>query len=215
MMRALISDLGNVLLHFDHRLIGRRLKEHFPDARHDEASVQRFWKLVQDFESGAVGTKDFFTVVAELLGIPGALDEEKFRELWGDIFWPNTALLDILAQLRGKLTLVLLSNTNPLHIAFAKERFPEVFKNFHHCVFSYEIGCGKPDPRIFERALAAADVPPDDALYFDDIAAYVDAASALGIHAYQYVSLDSVLDVLKIYDFQVRIPDPNYEITDH
>jgi len=200
MMRALISDLGNVLLHFDHGIIERRLTEQFPDAPRDADTVAEFWKLVHAFETGQSGIDDFFAQMARLLNLAEPLDEVEFSELWGDIFWLNTDLVNVLEQVHDSLTLVLLSNTNPLHIAFAKQHFPELFRLFDHTVYSYATGFGKPDRRMYTYALEVAEVRAEEALYFDDIAAYTDAASEIGVHAYQYVSLASLMDVLRIYD---------------
>ena len=49
-------------------------------------------------------------------------------------------------------------------------------------------------------ALLHAGTGPAETLYLDDIGAYVDAAAALGMRAYQYVSLDGVRDVLRLHD---------------
>lgn len=203
MIRALISDLGNVLLHFDHHIIAQRLTEHFPHAPWDEEKEQRFWKLVKDFERGAAETDVFLREAGVLLGASGGLDQEDFHLLWGDIFWLNEEYLSLVRDVSPSLRLVMLSNTNPMHIAFARKRFPEVFGLFDEEVFSYEIGTAKPDPGIFHEALRRAGVPAEQALYFDDIAAYVDAASALGLHAYQYVSVQGVRDILTMYNVPV------------
>ncbi len=200
MIRALISDLGNVLLHFDHRIIAQRLSEHFPHTPWNEEKEQRFWTLVQEFERGAAETDVFLREAGMLLDAPGQLDEEHFRMLWGDIFWLNEEYLALMRDVKSSLRLVMLSNTNPMHIAYARERFPEVFAPFDEQVFSYDTGFVKPAPGIFHEALRRAGVPADQALYFDDIAAYVDAASALGLHAYQYVSVQGVRDILNMYN---------------
>ena len=197
-IRALVSDLGNVLLHFDHRLITQRLAGHMQDGRWDAARERAFWPLVKDFEHGRIASDDFLRDAAAALGLP-ALSDEDFRHLWVDIFWPNEGLIRLLAGLREQLTLVMLSNTNPLHIAFARARFPELFSVFHDTVFSYEEGVSKPDPAIYRAALRKTGTEAEETLYFDDIAAYVDAADALGMHAYQYVSLDGVRDVLRMH----------------
>ena len=204
MIRALISDLGNVLLHFDHRIIAQRLAEHFPHATWNDEKEQHFWTLVKDFERGVAETDVFLREAGRLLGASGDLDEAHFHLLWGDIFWLNEEYLALIRDVKPSLRLVMLSNTNPMHIEFARERFPEVFELFDSEVFSYEIGTVKPDPGIFLEALHRAGTPAEQALYFDDIAAYVDAASAIGLHAYQYVSLQAVRDVLNMYNVPLR-----------
>jgi putative hydrolase of the HAD superfamily len=200
MIRALICDLGNVLLHFDHRLITTRLAEYIPGASWDEIHAMKLWPLVHAFECGSIDTETFLAQAGQILQLPQPLPAKEFQMLWTDIFWPNQELIDLLSQLRDRLSLVMLSNTNALHITYARERFPDLFTLFDGTVFSYEAGICKPDPEIFLQALRVAESSPEDTLYFDDIAAYVDAASALGIHGYQYISIEGVRDVLRMYD---------------
>lgn len=199
-IRALVCDLGNVLLHFDHRLVSQRIARHLPGQCWNDEREAAFWPLVHAFEHGSIGIEDFLSQSAEALGTQHSLSADAFRLLWADIFWPNTPLIELLAGLRDTLRLVMLSNTNALHIAFARERFPEVFSVFHETVFSYEEGAAKPDEKMFRAALLHAGTGPAETLYLDDIGAYVDAAAALGMRAYQYVSLDGVRDVLRLHD---------------
>lgn len=204
MIRALICDLGNVLLHFDHQLIVRRLAAHMVSGRPDAEFASRFWPSVHAFEHGQIDADTFRTDIGTMLGSDHAVSEEEFHLLWGDIFWPNGEFIDALTRLRERLTLVLLSNTNSLHIRYATERFPELFSLFDAAVYSFATGTGKPDPAMYRTALARAGVAAEQTLYFDDMAAYVDAAAALGMHAYQYVSFAGARDVLRMYDL---VPD--------
>ena len=199
MIRAVISDLGNVLLHFDHRLITRRLAAYLPDGAWDEGYERQFWPLVHAFEHGTIGSDDFLREASAMLQCSPSMTREQFRRLWADIFWPNTEFIELLARLRGKVTLVMLSNTNPLHIDFARESFPSLFSLFDAAVFSYEEAAAKPDPAMFRAALQRAGTEADETLYFDDIAAYADAAAALGMHAYQYITFAGARDVLRMY----------------
>ncbi|MBO2448054.1 HAD-IA family hydrolase [Actinomadura barringtoniae] len=48
-------------------------------------------------------------------------------------------------------------------------------------VLSCEVGCAKPDPRIFEIALERVGAGPGDALFIDDTAGHVAAAEGLGM----------------------------------
>jgi putative hydrolase of the HAD superfamily len=214
MIRAIISDLGNVLLHFDHRIIARRFSERYPEARSTETEMARFWMLVQRFETGAIAEGEFISQAAQGLGVRPTPSEQEFAAVWNDIFWPNDALLRVFEQLRERVTLIMLSNTNPLHIAYARARFPEVFSLFHHTVFSYECGRAKPDARMFAVAVDHAGVAPDEVLYFDDIAEYVDAATETGMHAYQYVSVPALVDMLRVHEVPVTHPDSVTSISD-
>jgi glucose-1-phosphatase len=55
-------------------------------------------------------------------------------------------------------------------------------------VYSHEVGIEKPDPRIFELALARLGVRPEESIFLDDLAVHVEAARALGMKAVLYES---------------------------
>ncbi|MDT8323301.1 MAG: HAD-IA family hydrolase [Bacteroidota bacterium] len=207
MIRTVISDLGNVLLHFDHRIIVARLMHDFPDARWDDEQNDLFWALVSSFELGAVSEEGFLREAGVLLGQEAPLDADHFRRLWSDIFWLNESYLSLLQSIQTQVTLVLLSNTNPMHIAWAQQKFPEVFRLFSHAVYSYELGTAKPDPRMFREALRRAEAAPAESVYFDDIAAYAEAAAAVGMNGYQYVSVPGARDVLVMHGLTVPAHD--------
>jgi putative hydrolase of the HAD superfamily len=52
---------------------------------------------------------------------------------------------------------------------------------FDAVVLSFEVGARKPQPGIYEAALAAVAVAPGEAVFVDDQTAYCDGARALGI----------------------------------
>ena len=52
-------------------------------------------------------------------------------------------------------------------------------------VLSCEVGWCKPDPRIWQTALARLDVPPHEAGFVDDQGAFVAAARAIGLRSFQ------------------------------
>jgi 2-haloalkanoic acid dehalogenase type II len=54
-------------------------------------------------------------------------------------------------------------------------------------LLSCELGCMKPDPAIFRHALRQLGARPDQALFVDDHAGYLDGAAALGIRTLHIV----------------------------
>lgn len=190
-------DLGNVLLHFDHRLIAVNIARLVPGA--SLPADDRWRALLQEAETGVLSDEAFLESFARLLGVDPETDLTALAEAWCDIFWRNDALLQLLDVLRGRVRLVLVSNTNALHLAFIRSRFPEVLAPFDVAVFSHQEHAAKPDPALFRRALARAGTSPDACMYFDDIRMHVHAATELGIHAYQYVSNAGVRDILALH----------------
>jgi len=81
----------------------------------------------------------------------------------------------------------LLSNTDPIHVAHL-ERTYSFFRYFPKSVriYSCAVGASKPNPLIFREALRACKARADQAVYIDDIAAFAEAARALGCTGIQY-----------------------------
>jgi putative hydrolase of the HAD superfamily len=202
MIKAVVFDLGNVLLNFDHRIIFQRLGRHVSSPDVLRWMGQKIKRLVINFETGAIDSDTFYTELHEIVRFDG-LSQDDFERQWAEIFWKNEELIDLLKALSKKVTLHMISNTNALHIQYAREAFPEVFEPFSSMTLSYEIGKAKPDPEIFQRALNSASVHAEECLYFDDIRKYVASAHRLGIHAYQYVSVEGVRDVCEMYDIRI------------
>jgi putative hydrolase of the HAD superfamily len=95
--------------------------------------------------------------------------------------------MDFLKQLReeNQYKLVLLSNTNELHMDWVKKYvpfFPEFKSCFHNFYLSHEINLRKPDKEIFELVLKENNFIPSETLFVDDTKENTDAAEKLGIH---------------------------------
>ena len=63
---------------------------------------------------------------------------------------------------------------------------------FDVAISSHHVGLFKPDPQIYLIALDRLGVSPDRVMFFDDVPAYVTAASALGIRAFQVEGVEGV-----------------------
>lgn len=71
----------------------------------------------------------------------------------------------------------------------------------HRCfdafISSCEVGIRKPDPRIFKLAMGVALAAPEQCYYFDDRPMLVEAASRLGINAYQHMGFESSKSIIE------------------
>lgn len=198
MISTVIFDLGNVLLHFNNQLIVERLRPFVDDL--DAVRAAPAWKeLVSSFERGQVDSIAFIEESVRMMHTD-SIDHDRFMSIWNDIFWINEPLAALLPELSGKVRLVLLSNTNPLHIDFLQKRFPVLFDSVSLKIFSHEARMAKPDVGIYREVLKRANVAPEDCLFFDDIEQHVRMAASIGINAYQYVSVQGVRDILAAYE---------------
>ena len=61
---------------------------------------------------------------------------------------------------------------------------------FDVVVISYEVGCAKPDPEIYQITLDRLGVAPGDALFVDDRVENIDGAARLGIETLHFAGAD-------------------------
>jgi putative hydrolase of the HAD superfamily len=87
--------------------------------------------------------------------------------------------------------LVLLSNTNAIHIELVRQKYP-VLQHFHHLVLSHEVKSMKPDPAIYREAIANAHCLPGECFYTDDIAENIEAGKRMGLDAVLFESREQI-----------------------
>lgn len=98
----------------------------------------------------------------------------------------------------------LLSNTNPIMMEgfianeFRKEGL-EMSDYFDGAVCSYKAKCYKPEAAIFDYTCRTCGIRPEETLFFDDSAANVDAARALGFYAETVPPGTEFMDILATF----------------
>jgi putative hydrolase of the HAD superfamily len=176
-LRALLLDLGNVLVFHDNQRLALELAKAFGTT--PRAMAERLDGGLWDRVNRGLLPGD--SLRQELVARLGhQVSPEAFRALWCCHFTLNHPMVAQVERLVGRFRLVLLSNTHDLHVAFLRPSLP-VLERFDGLVLSCEVGAVKPEPAIFARALAVAGVAPGEAAFFDDVPAYAEAATALGI----------------------------------
>jgi putative hydrolase of the HAD superfamily len=185
MIRAVISDLGRVVLWFDNNIFLRKLAERagkpFADVK---ATVHGDLELFRRFDGGVVTPYEVFERVTGLVGAD--MSYEAFFEMYNDIFSLNAPVVDVLAQVKAAGTkTLLLSNTDPERFAFVRTRFPEILF-FDHYVLSYELKLLKPDPAIYLAAARLAGTSPQECVFIDDMEENIAGAVAAGFSGIHY-----------------------------
>jgi putative hydrolase of the HAD superfamily len=180
-IRALLVDLGGVLVRFDH---GRTLRalEAETGVPADELRPHVFGRLERELDLGRLDAEGFFRAVERSAGLPRVPDAI-WVPAWRDIFEPDLSALEALGRVRRDVRRILVSNTNALHWEGVLRTF-DVAGLVDDCVLSYQIGAAKPDRRLFDAAFERADAAPGASLFADDRPEYVAAARAFGLPAF-------------------------------
>lgn len=183
---AITFDLGNVLIKVDHLRFCRRLAAltaltpRQVYARVFESSLE------PGYDTGRITTREFHQRVRDHFGV--ALPYSRFCDLWCDMFDPMEDMPQLVQRLAASFPLFLMSNTNSLHFAYVRERFAALLQPFRAFVLSYQVGSRKPEPAIYQSLIQQAGRPPEEILFLDDKAAFVEAARGHGLTAWQFRS---------------------------
>jgi len=185
-IKAVIFDLGNVLIDFDHRIAAQKISRHCDKA--DSQIYQLFFDshLTGLFEEGLISPQEFFLRIKEMLGL--AIDYDEFVSIWNGIFFlstKNLGVYSIARSLRENYKLAALTNVNALHFEYVKRQFP-VFDAFHAVFASCDLGMRKPDPLIYTKTIAALGVQAEEVFYTDDRSDLIESANSLGIRGFVF-----------------------------
>lgn len=178
-MKGVVFDLGNVLVAFDHLRSARRLSDLTgisPVALHETLSYL-YSRL--GFDDGRVSPSEFHAAVCETIGTR-KIGFSAFYDIWNDIFSPLGDMLGLISKLKGNCLIGLLSNTNPPHFGYCFEKY-RLLRLIDRKTLSFEVGCSKPDSKIYARMIASMEMDPKNILFIDDMPENVEAAKKCGL----------------------------------
>ncbi len=184
MTKAILFDLGNVLVGFDFSLGYRAIEEVSPyDAEEIPVRI-RASGLVPPYERGEVSSEEFYRQLSRLLELQ--VSYEQFCDLWSTIFLPDPIVSDdLLASLRRRYRMVLISNTNDIHFRMIQAHYP-LIRHFDAHVLSHQVGAAKPADRIYQEAVRQAECRPEECVYIDDVPGFVEGGRRNGLDAVQF-----------------------------
>ena len=194
-IEAILYDLGNVILPFNHYQIAEKLsrfsqKRELRDPKKIFSYLFDLQKgIINDFDVGKVSPREFFQTIKENLGLSISFDE--FIPIWNDIFFENVEVSQIVLSQKGRWRLGLLSNTDPLHFNYVLSKF-SIVRVFDKWILSYEVGFKKPAVEIFQMAIAWASVEPQKILFIDDTKKHVEVAISLGMQGIHFISAEQL-----------------------
>ena len=185
-VRAIIFDIGRVLIRIDVSQAMTGMASGLslsPDELWSAIEKDPRWK---DWQEGRISARDWHLHMKQRFG--GSATFEQFTKAWNMVLHPEPIHgKELFEKLSKNYRLALLSNTDPIHVAHMESRY-DFFAYFPARVYSCTVGATKPNPLIYREALRACRVRAEEAVYVDDIAAYVDAAQRLGMAGIHFQS---------------------------
>jgi len=182
MIKTIIFDFGDVFINLDKPATMREMNKY-----EIEELSESLLGINQQYEKGLISSEEF---VKSYQNEYSQLQENEFKNSWNAILidfpeYRYQFLKKLSAEKNYKL--ILLSNTNEIHIDWVKENVP-FFEDFKACFdafyLSHEINFRKPDAEIYEYVLEQHDLKPKECLFIDDTRENTEAAENLGIHTW-------------------------------
>ena len=185
---TLIFDLGGVLINLDLPQCIQNFKD--LGLQNFEQNLSLFGQkgFFLQFEKGQITIPEFREEVRKLC--PDPITDAQIDAAWCSFLCDiPTQKMDMLLELKKKFRLLLLSNTNQLHIEVSTAgEFAKIGKKitdvFDKCYYSYAMRMAKPDAEIFETLLADASISAHECLFLDDGPKNIEMAQKLGIQSY-------------------------------
>ncbi len=204
MIRALIFDYGGVLMRTADPTPRRELERRFGLPPGGASKVVFESPLWDEAQLGRVSSGEFWADVGQRL----ELSDEQLVE-FRQTFWAgdrlDEELVALVRHLRdGGYRTALLSN-GPVGLPQHLERLG-IADAFDVIVVSGREELMKPDPAIFELALARVGVSAEEAVFVDDLRMNVAAARQVGLQAIRFRGLSPLRKLLR--ELGLPVPDP-------
>jgi HAD superfamily hydrolase (TIGR01509 family) len=195
MIKAIIFDMGNVLVNFDHPKAAKQIAAICDTTSEDVWNFLFASGLEMKYEAGEVATQEIHAMIEKKYGKKIALD--RLIHAVSDIFSPKLEMLPVLKSLKSQgYRLQILSNTNVLHWQFCKKNF-EFIRYFDAFTLSFEVKAVKPDAEIYADAVKKSGFKAEECFYTDDVAAYAAAAVGNGLRGFQFIDVEKLRNDLE------------------
>lgn len=199
MIKTIIFDFGDVFINLEKEATLTQLQKLGISSFNEE-----MLQINILYETGKINTDTFLNCYINLFP---EFTEEQLSKAWNAIIldFPEYRLnfIETLSESK-KYNLILLSNTNVLHIEkvienMTQERYLR-FKNcFNAFYLSQEIQLRKPNSDIYNYVLDTHNLIPEECLFVDDTSENTESAKKLGIHIWNInPKREDIIDLFSI-----------------
>jgi glucose-1-phosphatase len=191
---VVVFDLGNVLLPFNYNTAVRELEKVDPHLG------EKFWEYYRnnyqfhrDFERGDITEEKFINTMLQVL--EDKIDRLTFCNLYSKIFTENKEVAALLPLLKKKYILVLMSNTNSIHMEYGWKDY-SFLSNFDKLILSHQVNAVKPEKKIYNAVEEYTRKPSAEHIFIDDIEEYVEGAKSAGWDGIRFSGYDDLYSQL-------------------
>ena len=187
-----ILDLGGVLYTLDFTFVCDGFYRKCGKTVIDIQNVLYAEDLFISYETGKISSFQYYDAVINRLAYRMSFQE--FKEIWNSILVKRDDMFRFTLMLKRYANIFILSNTNELNAeVLEKDLLPITSK----IIYSFKVGCMKPDQKIYRTALEEWCITPEKTVFIDDLEENVAAARLLGIHSHLFSGARGFINFLK------------------
>lgn len=180
MIKTIIFDYAGVITPTrDKYVFATQNHKRFDKTPHELMDI--LYKNWHDATVNKISDKEYWKQLSQDLDIP----EEEIKHEIIEAFPIEQRVVELLTQLKGKYTLVMMSNQieDWLESEIDKNNLRDKFELF---INSYQVRMKKPDKEIFLHALETINNHPSEILFIDDSEKNILVAKELGFQTIQF-----------------------------
>ncbi|HCL00562.1 MAG TPA: hypothetical protein DHW42_10725 [Candidatus Marinimicrobia bacterium] len=202
MIKTIFFDLGNVLVHVDKDLAIREIAN-LPGFDLNMVMQIAASNIETAFEKGLFSIAGYIGELQQQYDVLHDITAEQLVAIWQKPFTINQPVWKLVPTLKRQAAVILLSNTNELHIRAIEEKY-SLLKELDNAVLSFQVGARKPEELIYREALKIAAADPDECLFIDDLPENVAAARQMGIHSHRFETVARLKTFLTDFGFYLN-----------
>jgi len=202
MIKTIFFDLGNVLVHVDKELAIREIAN-LPGLDLNRVMQIAASNIETAFEKGLFSIEGYIGKLQQQYNVLHDITVEQLVMIWQKPFVINQPVWKLVPTLKRQAAVILLSNTNELHIRAIEAKY-SLLKELDNAVLSFRVGARKPEEQIYREALKIAAADPDECLFIDDLPENIAAARQLGIHSHRFESVEGLKTFLMDFGFYLN-----------
>lgn len=149
-----------------------------------------FDNLVSEIMRGNLTFHDFVAKVNKDFNLD--TDMEQMKKVFNDAIHPNYATIEYVKALKPHYILAILSDNDAVTVSNLKNHHSEMLDLFDKKYFSFDLGCTKPDPQIFQKVIKDLRVQASECLFTDDKLKNVEGARKVGLNAIQFININQL-----------------------
>jgi len=203
----ILFDFGNVIMDIDSPGAFDRIAALRSADLPEETYRSQIVDLAEKFEVDAISKDGFINGILNL-ATPEA-EAKDVIDAWNSMLVGIPRYrLGMLDSLKQNFNLLMLSNTNQLHIAWVHDHLESMHRIddferrfFNDVYYSHEIKARKPEADAFRHVIKESFITPEKTLFIDDVQEYLEAAAELGFQTMLSPPEEEIAETLKILGY--------------